>query len=142
VKPLVLIVGLAVGLAGLGLRAAAPSGTVAEHLEDLDCSAFPVQADAQEHYRAHPGDPDLLDEDSDGLACEDFLPCPCDFPSLTSNTAAEADDSPTQTPAAAALSALGGPPDSSGPRLPLVLLATVPGLLAIAGVCLRRAINN
>ena len=39
---------------------------------DLDCADFPSQAAAQAHYAANPSDPDRLDADSDGVACESF----------------------------------------------------------------------
>lgn len=41
-----------------------------------NCSDFPNRAAAQEWLNAYPGDPDGLDGDHDGLACE-TLPCPC-----------------------------------------------------------------
>ena len=44
---------------------------------DQDCSDFSSQADAQAHLRADPSDPDGLDSDSDGVACES-LPAPFD----------------------------------------------------------------
>jgi hypothetical protein len=119
----------------MGARAGDPGAILATHLGDLDCSAFPMQADAQEHYEAHPGDPDRLDEDGDGLACEDFLPCPCRLPFLTSNTSSESDPSPTQTPDVAlppALPASGGPRDSGGLGSSTVLLGAVLGFLAMA----------
>jgi hypothetical protein len=37
---------------------------------DQDCSDFASQAAAQAHLRADPSDPDGLDSDSDGIACE------------------------------------------------------------------------
>ncbi|MGH2918978.1 MAG: thermonuclease family protein [Solirubrobacteraceae bacterium] len=46
---------------------------------DRDCSDFANQAAAQDYYQAHGGpelDPDQLDGDHDGVACE-ALPCPC-----------------------------------------------------------------
>ena len=55
---------------------ALPSSAVATHGGDVDCSSFANQAAAQSHLNAHPGDPDGLDGDSDGGACES-LPCPC-----------------------------------------------------------------
>ena len=42
----------------------------ADHGIDLDCADFDTRAQAQAHLDAHPGDPDLLDADGDGLACE------------------------------------------------------------------------
>ena len=41
-----------------------------------NCSDFPNRAAAQAWLNAYPGDPDGLDGDRDGLACE-TLPCPC-----------------------------------------------------------------
>ena len=46
---------------------------------DRDCSDFPNQAAAQDYFIAQGGpseDPDGLDGDDDGIAC-DSLPCPC-----------------------------------------------------------------
>jgi endonuclease YncB( thermonuclease family) len=54
---------------------AAPPATAA----DRDCSDFPNQAAAQDHFVSLGGpgsDPDRLDADKDGIACE-TLPCPC-----------------------------------------------------------------
>jgi hypothetical protein len=44
----------------------------------LDCSNFPSQAEAQAHLRTDPTDPDRIDLDGDGLACEN-LPGPYDL---------------------------------------------------------------
>lgn len=44
---------------------------------DKDCSDFPTQAAAQHYLDTHgPGDPNGLDSDGDGVACESN-PCPC-----------------------------------------------------------------
>jgi endonuclease YncB( thermonuclease family) len=43
---------------------------------DRDCADFPNQAAAQAWLQAYAGDPDGLDGNSDGVACE-TLPCPC-----------------------------------------------------------------
>ena len=42
-----------------------------------NCADFRTQADAQAVLRADPTDPNGLDGDADGIACE-RLPCPCD----------------------------------------------------------------
>ena len=55
----------------VGLILAVPQQAMAG---DLDCSDFASQAEAQENLA--PGDPDGLDGDGDGIACEDN-PCPC-----------------------------------------------------------------
>jgi beta-lactamase superfamily II metal-dependent hydrolase len=93
-------------LGALFIRAAIDSGTAAAtHSGDRNCSDFPNQKAAQDHYNAHPGDPDNLDgNDNDGRACES-LPCPCYFggptppatptPTLTPNASTPI---PTQPP--------------------------------------------
>ena len=42
----------------------------ASHPGDLNCDDFDSQAAAQAHYREHPGDPDGLDANDNGVACE------------------------------------------------------------------------
>jgi hypothetical protein len=49
---------------------AAPSAFA--QTNDQNCVDFPTQAAAQAHLRADPSDPDNLDADDDGLACELF----------------------------------------------------------------------
>jgi LPXTG-motif cell wall-anchored protein len=39
---------------------------------DQDCADFSSQAAAQAHLQADPSDPDGLDADNDGVACESF----------------------------------------------------------------------
>lgn len=61
----------AVGIAALPGPAAARG--------DKDCPEFPTQRAAQIFFLKHGGpryDPDRLDADHDGIACEDN-PCPC-----------------------------------------------------------------
>jgi hypothetical protein len=58
------------------LIAALPSSASAS---DKDCSDFATQRAAQLFFLKHGGpryDPDRLDADNDGVACEDN-PCPC-----------------------------------------------------------------
>ena len=40
------------------------------HAKDLNCRDFTYQEDAQAYLDAHPGDPDNLDSNGDGVACE------------------------------------------------------------------------
>jgi LPXTG-motif cell wall-anchored protein len=57
-----LLLVLAIGLFAM------PSGAVAQ---DLDCADFSTQAEAQAEFEASgPGDPNFLDADNDGVACE------------------------------------------------------------------------
>lgn len=67
--------GLAIAAAVL-LIVLLPAGAVAG---DKDCSDFRTQRAAQIFFLKHGGpryDPDRLDADHDGIACEDN-PCPC-----------------------------------------------------------------
>jgi Excalibur calcium-binding domain len=41
--------------------------------DDRDCADFASQADAQAALTAESGDPDNLDADDDGIACEDHF---------------------------------------------------------------------
>jgi endonuclease YncB( thermonuclease family) len=59
-----------------------------------NCADFPNRAAAQGWLNAYPGDPDGLDGDHDGLACES-LPCPC------AGSAAPVDVTPPAPPAPA-----------------------------------------
>lgn len=79
------------------------TSNAATHSVDLDCSDFGFQAAAQSHRDVHSGDPDQLDDDDDGTACEDELPCPCDI---------AAAPPPDLTLA---------PPPQAAPRAPLVV---------------------
>ena len=56
----VLAAGMSFPLAGVGLAAA----------QDLDCSDFNTQEQAQAEYNKDPSDPHNLDADNDGKACE------------------------------------------------------------------------
>lgn len=60
------LLGLATALA-LGLVGPAAYGG---HSGDKDCGDFATQEEAQAHLEAHQGDPDGLDGDKDGIACE------------------------------------------------------------------------
>jgi endonuclease YncB( thermonuclease family) len=62
---------------------------------DLDCSDFATQASAQSYFLSRGGpssDPDRLDGDGDGIACESN-PCPC-----SNSTAPTAPTPPTPPP--------------------------------------------
>ncbi|QIG42043.1 excalibur calcium-binding domain-containing protein [Nocardioides anomalus] len=55
------------------------AGTV--QAKDMDCGNFATQAAAQNYFLNHGGpnsDPDYLDADGDGIACESN-PCPCSY---------------------------------------------------------------
>jgi endonuclease YncB( thermonuclease family) len=67
---------LLLAICAVGALVAVPSPAAATHTGDVDCADFATQAAAQSHLLAHPGDPDGLDGDHDGVACQS-LPCPC-----------------------------------------------------------------
>ena len=73
-KPIWITAALAAPAAAAALLGASPAGAA-----DRDCSDFPNQRAAQSYFIAKGGpgrDPDHLDSDGDGTACE-TLPCPC-----------------------------------------------------------------
>lgn len=63
------------GVLGLGLAAASSS-------QEINCDNFYTQEDAQAHLNADPSDPDGLDGDDDGIACES-LPHATDAPTTS-----------------------------------------------------------
>lgn len=73
------VTAVALALAVATLPVSAADGQPASKMRgDLNCSDFDSQADAQQAYEdSGPGDPNGLDADSDGIACESN-PCPCD----------------------------------------------------------------
>jgi excalibur calcium-binding domain-containing protein len=67
---------IAILIAAIGALSALPSPAAAV---DKDCRDFATQRAAQIYFLKHGGpreDPDRLDGDNDGVACEDN-PCPC-----------------------------------------------------------------
>ena len=56
--------------AGVLFAAALSIGTGSASAADLDCNNFATQAEAQAVYNADPSDPNRLDQDNDGIACE------------------------------------------------------------------------
>jgi endonuclease YncB( thermonuclease family) len=65
-------------LATTGALLVTTAGPASAHV-DKDCADFSTQADAQAYFLSLGGpssDPDRLDADGDGIAC-DSLPCPC-----------------------------------------------------------------
>lgn len=69
-----------IGIATTSATAASPASThTTSARADLDCSDFATQAAAQRYFIVRGGprsDPDRLDADGDGVACESN-PCPC-----------------------------------------------------------------
>ena len=86
---------------------ALPSTAPASHGADVDCPDFTTQAAAQTHLRAHPGDPDGLDGDNDGEACES-LPCPCGATGATPPPPAPTPTVPARTSTAKVIRVIDG----------------------------------
>ncbi|MFF3494551.1 excalibur calcium-binding domain-containing protein [Streptomyces sp. NPDC002795] len=124
---------LASAVAGAALI---PTSGMAYAAPDRDCPDFSTQAEAQAYYDAHPGDPDRLDRDDDGQACEDGgLPPGSDSDADTSA------DTPSDTPAmpkdGVKAGAGGLSEDGSATALPIGFAAAA--VLAAGGaVVLRR----
>lgn len=70
---------------------------VAEAQGDLNCDDFDSQAEAQDELRASPGDPNNLDDDNDGIACE-TLPPPTDEDPVPPPGAGQPKDQPKGQP--------------------------------------------
>lgn len=80
----------------VGVLICLPAPAAATHGADVDCSDFANQAAAQTHLAAHAADPDRLDGDADGRAC-DSLPCPCDGATAAPGSSPTPDPAPLAT---------------------------------------------
>jgi|GEM_PF-830630 len=67
---------LALGAGAMLCLIAIAAPTASAHRRDYDCADFANQAEAEEYLLS--GDPNNLDADDDGIACE-TLPCPCSY---------------------------------------------------------------
>ncbi|MEU9390389.1 excalibur calcium-binding domain-containing protein [Streptomyces sp. NPDC048324] len=67
-----------------------PAAAAAHAQSDLDCSDFVFQEDAQAVFNSDPSDPNRLDADNDGIACEDLPHRPAATATATSTAAATA----------------------------------------------------
>lgn len=96
-----------------------PTPSVPSLRGDLDCSDFASQAEAQEALNDDPSDPNRLDADSDGEACETQFQAPTQrstpTPTPTPDLAPTRDPAPTpDRPATPPASDPSGQPTSSG----------------------------
>ena len=103
---------------------------------DLDCADFASQAEAQATFDADPSDPNGLDADNDGIACEETFSAPPTQATQqygqpdTEAVDEETSNTTTTTPL----------PDTGG--LPLVPLAGASLLLlGVAGLAVRRRVS-
>ncbi len=104
----------------------------------FNCSDFATQEEAQAVYNADPSDPNMLDEDNDGIACESLPqtipPPPPPPPSVPPPPDPPPPPGPPPPPKATALPATGGPTASA--LLPASALLVGAGIVAAA--VLRR----
>lgn len=119
----VLTAGMSYPLAGVALA------------QDLNCSDFTTQAEAQAVYNQDPSDPNGLDRDNDGVACEAL---PGGAPGSAENGANTGGQDTGTAPAGGVEAGAGGTAggDDSGVLLP----AGLAGALLVAGgvVLIRR----
>lgn len=110
----------AVAVLGAGLSLPLAGTAVAA---DLDCADFATQAEAQAALVADPGDPNRLDADDDGQACEDHV-----FGSVSSTSAPTPGSQVAARPVGAVAAGDGSTVTEERSALPYVL-----GGLAFAG---------
>ena len=129
---------------GSGLAAAAVAASVAlaapasAGTEDRDCPDFSSQAEAQAAFDAVPGDPERLDRDNDGIACESQFGEP-DSDSDSDSPPPEEDtdgNEPSETPTPVGGVDAGGGGTAGGEGFPVaaVGLAGLGTLLTAGGV--------
>ena len=90
--------GIAAAAVSLALIGPAPFAFAAT---DKDCSDFQYQEDAQAVYNADPSDPNRLDNDNDGIACESLPHRPVTKPPVTTTPKTTTPSTTTKTPAPA-----------------------------------------
>lgn len=132
------------GLALLGPVPFASAQLAVPVAGDLDCTDFKYQEEAQAVLDATPGDPNNLDEDHDGKACESLPPRPRQSTTPTSEkpatTTQPAPKSSTKKPATGGqvkvkpvggVATGGGEPDTD-----------VPAVLVLSGTLLAAAVSG
>jgi Excalibur calcium-binding domain len=119
----VLTAGMSYPLAGVALA------------QDVDCSDFSTQAEAQAVYNQDPSDPNRLDTDNDGVACEAL---PGGAPGSAENRANTGGQDTGAAPSGGVEAGAGGA--ASGDESDLLLPAGLAGgaLLVAGGVVLIR----
>jgi len=111
-------------VASFALPMAASAGS--SNGDDLNCSDFSSQQDAQATYVEQDGDPDNLDDDNDGSACDDYSYDDEFVEEDVEFVDASVDEYPRE-----GIASGGGSMASGGPSpLPLLLSAGVFALLA------------
>lgn len=109
-------------------------GASADHSTDRrDCSDFLTQAGAREYFAQHPGDPDNLDPDRDGIPCEELPVGVQGGPATTAATSGGATVTTVVTSTTTGNTQLGRTGSEDGPltAIAALLIATGGGLVAI-----------
>ncbi|SHN69537.1 Excalibur calcium-binding domain-containing protein [Geodermatophilus obscurus] len=101
---------------------------------DRDCPDFASQAAAQAAFDAVPGDPERLDADDDGIACEDQQYAPASSTSGQASTGSQVSTRP-----AGAVAAGDGSASEDGSALPFVLGGAALAAAGGAAVAARRS---
>ena len=102
---------------------------------DLNCGDFATQAEAQAVLVADPSDPNNLDGNDDGQACEDHTYAPAAAPSSATSTAT----SQVSTRPVGAVAAGDGSASEDGSALPFVLGGVALAAAGGAAVAARRS---
>jgi Excalibur calcium-binding domain len=112
----------------------ATAGT-ANAATDRDCPDFASQAEAQAAFDAVPGDPERLDANDNGIACEneDYAAA------LANSSAAASDSSQVTTRPVGAVAAGDGSASEDGSVLPFVLGGAALAAAGGAAVAARRS---
>lgn len=120
--------------AGVLVTAVLTLGTTgtAHAATDRDCPDFASQAAAQAAYDAVPGDPERLDADDDGIACEDQT-----YSAASAGSAGES--SQVSTRPVGAVAAGDGSASEDGSVLPFVLGGAALAAAGGAAVAARRS---
>ncbi|MEU4518652.1 excalibur calcium-binding domain-containing protein [Amycolatopsis sp. NPDC024027] len=117
---------------------------------DLDCKDFQYQEDAQAVLDATPGDPNHLDDDKDGIACESLAPRPKQ-PATTTATAEKPVTTPHSAPKTAPKTTTKKPATGGQVKIkPVGGVATgggepdaeVPGFLVLSGTLLAATVSG
>ena len=124
--------------AGVLVTAVLTLGTTgtANAATDRDCPDFASQAEAQAAFDAVPGDPERLDGDDDGQACEEYAYAAA---STSSSSTAGTGSSQVTTRPAGAVAAGDGSASETSSVLPFVLGGTALAAAGGAAVAARRS---
>lgn len=121
----ILAAGMTVPLAGVAVA------------QDRDCPDFGSRAEAQAAYDAAPGDPENLDADNDGIACETVENGPSDFDERQENADSDTRDRDRGTAPQGSVEAGAGGTAGGGSEL-LALIGLGGAALAAGGAGLVR----